>query len=394
MCSVSGGLDLDRAKLGGKRDRSGSSTCLEIENCREVKMARSMGERRIVFRLKEQTGDGFRAMNPLKIADSLKCLGENVKAQVVPSGALFVFCSTPEQILKAQKLTKICGKKVEVAITDQSNVIKGVVYGVFADMTEKEIKDNVVGGDVVEVKRFKVREGGNPCAPVLLSFKGDKLPLRVFLGCLSYLVKPYLRPPLRCFKCQRFGHVAIACRGNRRCLKCGGNHDVASCDVSALKCCNCGGCHMASSKECGFFIKARRVQDVREQHNLSYAEAVRRVNVDVPTRVSVTSPASRSLLAGSPSTVGAEAVNLVVGKEALLAFIVDVVYGTRGKKSRSDIIKFVSESATRFLGVGDFAPQSLHEFMKAGQGCSSEREVDREGDCSVEGMFVEDMDGV
>lgn len=37
------------------------------------------------------------------------------------------------------------------------------------------------------------------------------------------------------------------------------------------------------------------------------------------------------------------------------------------KKSRSDVIKFMSEAAVRFLRVKDYSPQSLHEYMRVSQ---------------------------
>lgn len=105
----------------------------------------------------------------------------------------------------------------------KKNETKGVIYGVYADMSEREFKENIKGGNVTDVKRFKAREGGNKNTPVLLTFEGNILPARVFIGCLSFLVREYQRPPLRCFKCRRYGYVAASCRGNRLCAKCGGD---------------------------------------------------------------------------------------------------------------------------------------------------------------------------
>ena len=36
--------------------------------------------------------------------------------------------------------------------------------------------------------------------------------------------KQYITMPLRCFKCNRFGHIAEKCRGKKRCAKCGREH--------------------------------------------------------------------------------------------------------------------------------------------------------------------------
>lgn len=354
---LQGGEDLARVS----RKRGGSVASLEEEVIGEVKMARAAVEYKVVFRLKDQSGDGFRAMNPLKIAEGLKCLGEKVKAHAVPSGALLVFCLSEEQVARARKISKLCGKKVEVLVPEQGDVVKGVIYSVCGDMTEQEIKDNVSGGEVVEVRRFRAREGGSSNTPVLLTFRGN-LPARVYLGCVSYQVREYIRPPMRCFKCQRFGHMAPACRGGRRCLKCGGDHDIAKCEIDSVKCCNCGGSHMASSRECDHFTKARKVQVVKEQHKITYAEALQRMEGVAP----VMSGARVAGIGGSAVSELADVRSngLVVHTESLLAFIVNVLCSMGGKSSRSDLIKSVAVAANRFLGLPDLTPQSLSGYIR------------------------------
>ncbi|KAL0148635.1 hypothetical protein M9458_056075, partial [Cirrhinus mrigala] len=66
--------------------------------------------------------------------------------------------------------------------------------GVFAGLSEKEILENVKGVQVTEVVRFKQRDGaGDP--PVLLMFKDDALPQKVFLVSMAFNVKEYIKPP-------------------------------------------------------------------------------------------------------------------------------------------------------------------------------------------------------
>ncbi|XP_037536589.1 cyclin-H [Nematolebias whitei] len=38
------------------------------------------------------------------------------------------------------------------------------------------------------------------------------------------IIMPYIPPPLRCYKCQRYGHIAAVCKGKQRCAKCGADH--------------------------------------------------------------------------------------------------------------------------------------------------------------------------
>lgn len=129
---------------------------------------------------------------------------------------------------------------------------------------------------------------------------------------------------------------------------------------------------MASSRECQQFMKARKVQEVRDQGKISYAEALKRVEGKTSAQSLVNGTFSGAGPAGGSSSAPNNQEVLVVNKEDLLAFIVDVIYGARDKKSRSDIIKCVSEAAVRFLGLRDYAPQALHAFMRTSQKAMSQ----------------------
>lgn len=59
------------------------------------------------------------------------------------------------------------------------------------------------------------------------------------------------RPALRCFNCQRLGHVAAVSKGRRRCCKCGGDRDYGQYGEGIEPiCCNCGGPHSAAFLGC------------------------------------------------------------------------------------------------------------------------------------------------
>ena len=56
---------------------------------------------------------------------------------------------------------------------------------------------------------------------------------------------------------------------------------------------------------------------------------------------------------------------VMINKEKFLAFIVDVVITTRGKESKSDVVKYVAEAASRFLDGGECSPQELNNHYVA-----------------------------
>jgi hypothetical protein len=54
---------------------------------------------------------------------------------------------------------------------------------------------------------------------VLLEFSTPEVPDRVKVGFLCYSVRPYVPPPLRCFKCQRYGHICCSVQGQTELFK-------------------------------------------------------------------------------------------------------------------------------------------------------------------------------
>lgn len=64
----------------------------------------------------------------------------------------------------------------------------------------------------------------------LLEFEVN-LPRQAHLAFISLYVMEFVPESLWCFKCQRMGHVAGICKGQRRCAKCGGPHEYGKCGV-------------------------------------------------------------------------------------------------------------------------------------------------------------------
>ncbi len=61
-----------------------------------------------------------------------------------------------DQLGRVKKFWKMkgVGGGVEVVIPDKKSGIKSVLYGVCSDMTEREIKENIKGGEVSDVKHL------------------------------------------------------------------------------------------------------------------------------------------------------------------------------------------------------------------------------------------------
>jgi len=110
---------------------------------------------------------------------------------------------------------------------------------------------------------------------VLLHFIKSEIPLETRIGCLNFKTRQYIPKPIRCFKCNRFGHVASHCRGKEECSKCGEEHNWALCTVTESTCPNCRGNHSANDRSCPRYKCEEEVLKIKSENNITYAEAVK-----------------------------------------------------------------------------------------------------------------------
>lgn len=216
---------------------------------------------------------GVSTINPIKLTKIInRDIGNIDFAKVLSDGNLLIGCNKEDQANKALKLKEIGGIKVvstnRVGRKSQSGGRKGIIFGVPLNIGMEEFKGNLKGGKIINAQRLKAVADGirKDTETVVIEFQEDEIPKRVMLGVMSYIVREYIPGPVRCFKCQRFGHVATRCREQCRCARCGGNHEYGKCEDGVQpKCCNCGGAHSAAFRGCAvqkmeMEIQKRRVE--------------------------------------------------------------------------------------------------------------------------------------
>ena len=92
-----------------------------------------------------------------------------------------------------------------------------------------------------------------------LDFEGKQMPEKAIFGCISYRVRDYNPPPLRCYRCQQHRHHSSGCTAPECCLLCAGNHSKDVCKSTTYKCANCGGPHIASHRDCRYNVQAKAI---------------------------------------------------------------------------------------------------------------------------------------
>ncbi|GFT84216.1 uncharacterized protein TNCV_1150161 [Trichonephila clavipes] len=102
---------------------------------------------------------------------------------------------------------------------------------------------------------------------------GPKLRLTIKAGYLNCKIRPYIPNPLRCLKCQRFGHSQTSCRGQLICSRCASaEHCSTDCTLEP-KCINCSQSHTPDSKLCPKGKLEKQIQEIKINKNISYFEA-------------------------------------------------------------------------------------------------------------------------
>ncbi|GFS74871.1 RNA-directed DNA polymerase from mobile element jockey [Trichonephila clavipes] len=114
------------------------------------------------------------------------------------------------------------------------------------------------------IQRALIGIGGEP---------NPKLPTTIKASYLNCRIRPYIPNPLRCFKCQRFGHSQTSCCGQQTCSRCASaGHSSTDC-ILEPKCINCSQPHPSYSKICHKWKIEKQIQEIKTTKNISYPEA-------------------------------------------------------------------------------------------------------------------------
>ena len=202
-----------------------------------------------------------------------------------------------KQAYALAKVTKLGQDTVMVVKHPLKNLVNGVFYdedGKLENMKEDEIEEGLKEWNVGFKKIKKLGKQGKMYKA---TFETEHVPWRIRVGIGTlYKMEKYVPPPIRCFKCQEYGHTIKTCRGNNphRCQTCAqvyeGGHSYNKCienkcDSSHCfricknpkKCHNCKGQHPSGDKECPEQKFQRDVNFHVHRKNMKRGDAVRYV---------------------------------------------------------------------------------------------------------------------
>ena len=136
--------------------------------------------------------------------------------RVTRSGLVIIVCVSVGHRKNALEVKRMGAIKVNSFVLKKKAPMKGVITGIAVDVKVDQLRAKIPG--VCDARRLmRRRQGGESgeteeSLSVLLSFEAESSPDKLMLGYVSYPVSAFLPNPLRCFRCQAYGHVAAVCR--------------------------------------------------------------------------------------------------------------------------------------------------------------------------------------
>lgn len=214
----------------------------------------------VVFR---PTGEGtsFWQVNPNRVsAEIVSAAKEKVQSfRTTRDGSFSVSVASLASAKRLLMLSNVGGLEVRPFIPESYTRNVGKVRNVPLQYSDEQLLEYLKDAGVISARRqmkyYRQEDGAvtsRSLHTVILTFRDDRpIPGRIYLGFTSHPVEEYLGPALRCYNCQRFGHMAKSCRSTRRCKICSEDHDHKECkSVLQPKCANCAGNHAASYSGC------------------------------------------------------------------------------------------------------------------------------------------------
>lgn len=353
---------------GVKRIRQEGSSGPEANEGRENKKGEDTERYNVVVRFVEE--GGVMKINPVKLSKMLQeLIGNILFAKVLNDGNLLIGCADENQLNKVKKIKNIgsckVGNIVKVGEQKTKRGCRGVITGVPLSVKLEELKSNLDGRGkaIISVKRMTRGSDRVECETVLVEFEGEVLPDRAYLGFMCYFVRAYIPRPLRCFKCQKFGHIANGCKERRRCARCGGDHGYGECGVGVQpKCCSCGGAHSVAYGGCEVMKHEVEVQQVKVKNKITYAEAVK----EVKQKRGIEKAVGGGEVSGAGGIEQPGEGRMWLDKKKLVTFISGVLNTIGDIKSKTERIRLIVGAAVKYLGMSGVKWEEVNDVLQSG----------------------------
>ena len=237
--------------------------------------------------------------------DILKILKEKPKQlSKLASGDYLIEVDKPSLSSTLRQTRSILNIPISVIPHKTLNTSKGIIR--CRDITmcsDEEILENLLDQGVTNVRRIRVKRNGSLVATntYILEFNNPNLPTAVKVAWLNIEVEEYVPNPLRCFKCQLYGHHKDRCARPAVCGNCGQIHSENPCPNPSF-CIHCKEPHPASDRNCSTWKTEKEILAVRNRLKIPHPEARKIVAARTPKNKSYASTMKTQTATASTQT--------------------------------------------------------------------------------------------
>ncbi|KAG1663709.1 hypothetical protein GQR58_020229 [Nymphon striatum] len=231
----------------------------------------------VIHQTKADTNKSLSNLSPFAVNKIIISLGGEPKSvKKLFSGDILVETQSKIHTCKLLKIKSFFDIPVTVSPHNSLNYSKGVIRSRdLKDCSEEELLTELADQGVTAVKKIIISKNNKKITTgtIIFTFNTPEPPKSIKAAYLNIKVERYIPNPLRCFKCQKFGHHQTSCKGEAACGKCGGaNHSDDGCE-NASSCLNCKGNHPSFSRECPNFLLEKQVVSYKYNFNTTFPEA-------------------------------------------------------------------------------------------------------------------------
>ena len=256
-------------KLKRARSRTDSNNSDDIELTNTTKKTKTITDsnntawtKYFIIESKHSEGTTLDRLSPFAVQKYVTTLvGDVHMVKKLRCGSLLVEVADQKQSTRITNIKAFGEIELKVSAHRSLNSKKGVIRSFeLKDIPEDELRRELRDKGVTDLKRIQVTRNGKKenTNTIILTFETHKLPEFITAGYLRLAVSQFIPNPLRCYKCQRFGHHKEKCRSDMACQICSEvGHDTRECQKPP-KCRNCEGNHSPNAKECPAWKKEKK----------------------------------------------------------------------------------------------------------------------------------------
>ena len=203
---------------------------------------------------------------------------------------------TDDQAKKLLAVERFGPFEVEVVGHPTRNKVLGKIFD-YKDHIEKNMGGaKEAAKDLESQGVHEIFKLGKVVGLYKVSFNLYKRPNFIRLGRLQVEVEEFISPPLRCFRCQTYGHGSSwndGCKEKKVCKRCGGEHDNRYKDEDGQFhycqnerwCIHCKEGHEVGSKTCSMEKKERELKKFAQDEKITIGEAKKRMKTSMSARL-------------------------------------------------------------------------------------------------------------